>query len=141
MRNVINRMGNMLVQEVDSAEENKSPVEDPPTGPGFGSAPHEVASKCLATKTTKVTFARQVQIEPNTTEVNLQNWGYTATSAVSNTHSNPSLSDSSLPNLKSIDFGAVVAVSKQTRLQDGGFSAHFITGCLLSHSRYIPRGK
>ena len=67
---------------------------------GSGSAPHEVAHQSLATKTTEVTFARQFQIEPNATEVNLQNWGYTSTSALSDTDSNPAISDSSLPNLK-----------------------------------------
>ena len=60
-------MSNSLVREVDSNEETDSLVEDPSTG----SAPHETASKSLAHNSPKVTFARQVQVVPNSSEIYL----------------------------------------------------------------------
>ena len=132
MRNVINRMSNSLVQEVDSNEENDSLVEDPPTGAGPCSAPHEAASKSLASNSPKVTFARQVQVVPITPEVDLQVWGYTATSTATDT----ALSDSSLPNLKSIHSDVTVAVSKETSgCKMVGFPHTLSKGCLLLSRR------
>ena len=65
----------------------------------------------MASKSAKEAFAKQVQLESNAAKEHLEKFGYSATAAVSTTDSNPAVSDSSLPNLKAINSGSIVAVS------------------------------
>ena len=108
-------MSNTLIVERDPMGELKPNDEDPPIEVvPLGSTPSKEPSKSLVEAVTHETLPRQVKVEQSTAEKRYQTMGYKTTSALSNPNYQPDLSNSSLPNLKSINLAEIFAPSKQT---------------------------